>query len=189
MDVTSLLALALAAAVVFKGALGKEALRALYDECGAKVMALALRILRDRAEAEDVVQETFLELWRRAETYDAKRGTLPAWAVVVARSRAIDRLRVRLSGARMKEVQRREALFSEVHPPTDAGERRAKVLSALADLPREQREAVELAYFEGLTHSEIAARTGEPLGTTKTRVRLAMQKLQDRLAGLEEAAS
>ena len=188
MDFAALLAIAVLAAAALRR-VGGDALRALYEECGAKVMALAYRILRDRAEAEDVVQETFLELYRRADAYDERRGTRATWAVVIARSRAIDRLRARRSGLRLVEEQSQEPVPVHVEDPGDLGERRRRVQGALAELPAEQREAIELAYFEGLTHSEIAARTGQPLGTTKTRVRLAMQKLSARLAGLEEAAS
>jgi RNA polymerase sigma-70 factor, ECF subfamily len=180
----ALLAVAAGAASGF--ALGD--LRALYDACSGRVMAVALHLLRDRAEAEDVVQETFLELWRRAPTFDPSRGTREAFAVLIARSRALDRLRARGSALRAAEGV---ASDPPVPPPspvetTEARQRSVRVRSALAALSAPQREAVELAYFRGLTQAEIAARTGEPLGTVKTRLRLAMEKLAAQLA--EDAA-
>jgi len=183
MSTAAFLALVLLAAAALGAAGGARALRELYRGAGGKVMAVALRILRDRGDAEDVVQEVFLEMWRRAERYDARRASLETWAVVIARSRAIDRLRARGSATRAAEAHAREPA---PEPPTlEAGEalqERERVHRALATLPTEQREAIELACWEGLTHSEISARTGQPLGTVKTRLRLAMAKLQDRLS-------
>lgn len=160
-----------------------DALRALYDEHGARAMAIANRILRDPIEAEDVVQETFVELWRRASQFDAGRGGAIAWVVTIARSRAIDRLRA--SGTAGRAIAgvatAPEMLVSARMPsPNEEAERRrdeVRVAGALAALPPEQRETIELAYFEGLTQSEIAARTSSPLGTVKMRVKLAISKL------------
>jgi len=181
-----LLALAVLAAAAFGAAGGGDALRALYRSCGGKVMAVALRILRDRGEAEDVVQETFLELWRRGDAYDARRASPSTWAIVIARSRAIDRLRARTASARAAAAREEEPRPDPpALEPVEAREERERVLGALAELPPEQREAVELAYFEGLSHREIAGRTGQPLGTVKTRVRLAMEKLEARLVAQE----
>ncbi len=188
MTSTALLALALLAIAVWHAAGGDQALRELYRQCGTTVLAVALRMLRDRGEAEDVVQETFLELWRRAELYDARRATPATWAVVIARSRAIDRLRARSSARRALDAQRGEPPPAQpAVEPVEAREQRERVRAALAELPPEQRSAVELAFFEGLTHSEIAARLKQPLGTVKTRVRLAMEKLEARLGPAEHA--
>jgi len=157
-----------------------DALRALYDEHGGRAMAIAMRVLRSEPEAEDVVQETFLEIWRRAAQYDNQRGGAIAWVVTIARSRAIDRLRS--SGTASRAIEAASgALEPPLEPlPSDEAERRrdeARVAAALETLPAEQKQAIELAYFEGLSQSEIAVRTGSPLGTVKMRVKLAMKKL------------
>jgi RNA polymerase sigma-70 factor (ECF subfamily) len=182
MSSATLLALASLAAAILMIAGGAGALRDLYRVAGGRVLAVALRILRDRAEAEDVVQDTFLELWRRADRYDPRRASPETWAVVIARSRAIDRLRARGTAARAAEAQAREPEpEAPTLEPAEARQERESVRQALAELPAEQREALELACWEGLTHREISARTGQPLGTVKTRVRRAMARLQDRL--------
>jgi RNA polymerase sigma-70 factor (ECF subfamily) len=169
---------ALAAALGPEGAGDPAAaLRALYDACSGKVMAAALRLLGDRGEAEDVVQETFLELWRRAAEYDPARASAETWAVVIGRSRALDRLRARAAARRTAAGYAAEPARQEASPAVEAGQASARVRAALAGLPADQREAIELAYFEGLSQSEIAGRTRQPLGTVKTRVRLGMQKL------------
>jgi RNA polymerase sigma-70 factor (ECF subfamily) len=188
MNGAAVLTFLLAAAAALGAAAGAESLRALYRACGGKVMAVALRILGDRAEAEDVVQETFLELWRRSDRYDATRASPTTWAIVVARSRAVDRLRSRASAARAVEARQAEpAPEPPTLEPVEAREERERVRAALSSLPEEQREAVELAFFEGLTHREIAGRTGQPLGTVKSRVRSAMEKLQRSLLQAEAA--
>jgi RNA polymerase sigma-70 factor, ECF subfamily len=162
-------------------------LRALYDACAGRVMAVALHLLRDPAEAEDVVQETFLELWRRPAGYDPARGSREAYAVLIGRSRALDRLRARGSARRAAERASDDPVLPPAPPleVAEARQRRERVVRALDALPPAQREAVELAFFGGLSHTEIAARVGEPLGTVKTRLRLAMEKLAAHLA--EEA--
>jgi len=179
----ALLVLAMAVAA----GMGLGELRALYDACSGRVMAVALHLLRDRAEAEDVVQETFLELWRRAASFDASRGNRETFVVLVARSRSLDRLRARRSALRAAE---RSA--ADQPPPSPApaevaerSERGSRVRRALAALPEPQRVAIELAYFAGLSQTEIAARLGEPLGTVKTRLRLALEKLAAQLEGSE----
>jgi RNA polymerase sigma-70 factor (ECF subfamily) len=161
------------------------ALRALYDEQAPRAMAIALRILRSVEEAEDVVQETFLEVWRRSAQFDDGRGGALAWIVTIARSRAIDRLRSsRAAGRVLGGVVDNQDLMRPVLPsPADRIEERrdgARVATALAALPAAQRETIELSYFEGLSQSEISAKTGTPLGTVKMRVKLAI----DKLAGL-----
>jgi RNA polymerase sigma-70 factor, ECF subfamily len=157
-----------------------RALRTVYEEHASRAMAIAMRVLRDTHEAEDIVQETFLELWRRAPQYDCARGGAVAWVVTIARSRAIDRLRAAGTAARTLEGAGDVVAPASVPSPTDHAERRsdqARIADALAALPTEQRQTIELAYFAGLSQSEIAARTGSPLGTVKMRVKLAMGKL------------
>jgi RNA polymerase sigma-70 factor (ECF subfamily) len=158
------------------------ALRVLYDEQAPRALAVARRILRNLEEAEDVVQETFLELWRRAPQFDGRKGGAVSWVITIARSRAIDRLRA--AGTAGRAIEGAGAAV-ETHPtiplsPADHTERRStesRVADALAALPKEQRQAIELAYFDGLSQTEIAMKTGSPLGTVKMRVKLAIQKL------------
>jgi RNA polymerase sigma-70 factor (ECF subfamily) len=159
------------------------ALRSLYDQHAPRAITIAFRILRNREEAEDIVQETFLEVWRRAAQFDPGRGGAVAWVVTIARSRAIDRLRSRsIAGRTIASAAEEAEAMSPVAPPTPAleVERRRderRVAAALGALPPAQRRTIELAYFEGLSQSEIAAKTGCPLGTVKMRVKLAMAKL------------
>jgi RNA polymerase sigma-70 factor (ECF subfamily) len=167
------------------------ALRALYERCGGRALSVAYRVLGARSEAEDVVQETFVQVWRQAATYDASRGGAMAWITTIARSRALDRLRARSAAERAVVRSGDEPEVATGPAPAEAAEQREvreRVLAALATLPREQRSAIELAYYEGLSHSEIAARLGDPLGTVKTRVRLGLAKLAALLhdAGLGE---
>jgi RNA polymerase sigma-70 factor, ECF subfamily len=160
-----------------------QALRVLYDQHAPRALAIARRILQRQAEAEDVVQDTFIEVWRRAAQYDSDRGGAGGWIVTIARSRAIDR--VRASGTAGRALESANETHHGLAPaalasPAVATEGRrdeVRVVSALAELPAEQRETIELAYFEGLTHSEIAVRTGNPLGTVKMRVKLGIKKL------------
>lgn len=151
------------------------ALADLYDLAAGLVFGLVLRILRDRAEAEDVVQEVFVQVWRQAERFDPARGSLNAWLCTIARTRALDRLRRR--AARREEPEGSQPPAVEAPRPEDA----LAVRAALESLPAPQREALALAYFEGLTHTEIAARLGEPLGTVKTRIRAALLRLRGAL--------
>jgi len=160
----------------------KAALRTLYERWAGRVMAIGLRMLGERAEAEDLVQEVFIEVWRRAPQYDPARGTVSAWVTSMARSRALDRLRA--TGRRANKIQ---AVLAQPTPadfgvqsPLDSSvssEQQREVQAALATLPGEQRSSIELAYFEGLSCNEIAERTGQPLGTVKSRLRLALGKL------------
>ena len=162
------------------------AFAALYDATSGVVFGVALRILSDRSEAEEVATDVFLQVWREAARFDASRGSAISWLLLLTRSRAIDRLRSRKT-ARQAE---RSLELAESVPDAgcDPGERSwisqqgSLVRRSLADLPAEQRAALELAYFEGLTHPEIAERLQVPVGTAKTRIRLGMLKLRDALA-------
>lgn len=156
-----------------------QALRILYDRCAGLALGVALRILHNRSEAEDVVQETFLESWKRAETFDGRRGSATAFVLSIARSRALDRLRSRVTSDKALASLGREAEASVPLPIETAEHRqdRERIQAALLTLPPEQRQVLELAYFEGLTQREIADRLSDPLGTVKTRARLALEKL------------
>jgi RNA polymerase sigma-70 factor, ECF subfamily len=160
------------------------ALARLYDRYRLILFGLLLRILNSREEAEDVLQEVFLQIWRRAGDFDEARGQAFTWMVTLARSRAIDRLRVinarrRLAAAATDEISER---VSDSAVNAAESEQRQIVSVALAQIPDEQRRTLILAYFEGLTQSEIATRLGAPLGTVKTRMRSGMTKLRELLA-------
>lgn len=182
------------AALVARMAGGDEqALGALYDRWSPVVQSLVQYIVRDPAEAEDVVEETFWQAWRQAGRYQAARGGVSTWLLTIARSRALDRLRAlrRRRAELVPLADLADVVASEAPTPAAASElreRAAMVAGALRELPAEQRQALELAYFSGLSQSEIAERTGQPLGTIKTRMRLAMQKLRGRLAVLRGGA-
>jgi RNA polymerase sigma-70 factor, ECF subfamily len=147
-----------------------------FDRHAGLAYGLALRILRDPTEAEDVVQETFVQVWRQASRYDPGRGSPEAWVCTIARTRALDQLRRR--AARREEPAPAEQPASRGAVTEEA----LAVRKALDGLSGEQRRALELAYYEGLSQSEIARRLGEPLGTIKTRIRAAMMRLRETLA-------
>jgi RNA polymerase sigma-70 factor (ECF subfamily) len=153
----------------------KGALAEIYDRYAGLVNGLALRILRDVSEAEDVVQEVFLQAWRQADRYDPRRGAPEAWLCTMARTRALDRLRRR---AARREERGEAAPVPKLLP---RNEEALAVRKALDALSADQRAAVELAYYGGLTQSEIAQALGEPLGTIKTRIRTAMMRLREAL--------
>ncbi len=157
----------------------------LYDRYAGVAYALAVRILRDPGAAEDVVQEAFLNVWRGGATYDTARGTVRTWLLTVVHHRAIDRLRTMRAKTR-GDVAIDDLLFLQAKEDTwatvSAGLEGEQVRRAVATLPPEQRQVVEMAYFAGLTHVEIAERVGIPLGTVKGRMRLAMEKLRDALS-------
>ena len=166
----------------------EQAFAGLYDESSGLVHSVALRILGNAADAEEVTLEVYTHVWRSAGDFDAGRGSVCAWLAMLARSRAIDRFR---SGATRRTCERElPAAFAIVDPgilPDEAGsanERRRFIQAALGTLSAEQRQAIELAYFSGLSHSELAVKLGQPLGTVKTRIRLAMMKLRELLEPL-----
>lgn len=159
-----------------------DALAVLYDRYAPRVLGLTTRILGDADEAEDVLQEVFLQVWRAPRRFDPSRGALLTWLLVLARSRAIDRLRSLRRRGRDRHVDVAAAALpsgQNVERDAEASQEGAAVRRALADLPAEQRRALELAYFDGYTQTEIAELTGTPLGTVKTRLRQGMMKLRD----------
>ncbi len=168
----------------------EEAIAELYDRYGGVLYAVAYRVVGGPADAEDVVVEAFAQAWRDATRFEASRGSVAAWLIMIARSRALDLVRAR---GRRDRITASAAAREPENPPgmgawrpqpgeaLDHAERREQVGRAMAALSPPQREAIELAYFEGLSQSEIAERLREPLGTVKTRVRLGMQKLREAL--------
>jgi RNA polymerase sigma-70 factor (ECF subfamily) len=176
---------------LLKAIAGKDdkALAQLYDRYRVVLFGLLVRILRNREEAEDVLQEVFLQVWRRASDYDANRGRPFTWLVTLARSRAIDRLRSVASRERVVAASARDPVEETSDAIADAvrSEQRGIVTSALSQLPEEQQRPLVLAYFDGLTQSEIADRLGAPLGTVKTRMRTGMLKLREALGGKSQS--
>src|SRR5262245_55823976 len=166
----------------------REAVAELYDRHARPVFSLALRILQDSHDAEDVVQDVFTQAWTQAKRYDSSRGAVAAWLLNITRSRAIDRLRSRRSRPEdPREGADAVGVSDAAHSPDLqllSSEQTAKVRSALQALPLLQRVALELAYYEGLTHAEIAERLEQPLGTVKTRIRQAVIRLRESLVGI-----
>jgi RNA polymerase sigma-70 factor, ECF subfamily len=170
----------------------RDAFALFYDRHAGLVLGLARRILRNDAAADEVLQEVFWQVWQDAGQYDSRRGSPEAWLVMRARTRAIDRLR---------SMRRRERTFvapldeglarsdaAGAESPATLAEDRGLVHGALGQLPAAQRRVIELAFFEGLTQTEIAAHLGEPLGTVKTRARMGLERLREFLRGEEQAA-
>jgi RNA polymerase sigma-70 factor (ECF subfamily) len=160
----------------------------LYDRYSSTLYALLIRILANAEDAQEVLQEAFVKAWTSAKMFDALRGSEVAWLISIARSRGIDRLRARrIRLDREDEAGREISTVSGFVDRTNGAdkaiqsEQTVAVRGALAELPDAQRRALELAYFEGLSQSEIATRLSEPLGTVKTRMQLGMKKLRDRL--------
>jgi RNA polymerase sigma-70 factor (ECF subfamily) len=175
---------ALVAAIVRRQ---QEALERLYEKYQVVVYHLAFRILNSRESAEEVVYEVFWQIWREAERYDAQRGSVGAWLATLARSRAIDALRSRRGNlATGDDIAERPVRDPADDPEEGASlaQRAQLVRHALDSLPADQRAALELSFFGGLTHMEIAERLAEPLGTVKTRIRTAMLRLRERLRPL-----
>jgi len=175
--------------LVARAAAGDErAIGQLYDRYGAVLYAVAYRISRQRADAEEVVLEAFAQAWREAPRFEAGRGSVAGWLTTIARSRALDLVRARSRRDRITATAAADRpgvspAMGDFRPDPggalDNDERQRQVRQALDTLSAPQRQAIELAYFEGLSQSEIAERLQEPLGTVKTRVRLGMQKLRD----------
>lgn len=157
----------------------KGALVRLYDEYSGLVYGVALRVLRNVEAAEDVVQEVFLQLWRNPKAFDERRGRLGAWLAVITRHRAVDSLRKLRFELGSNEVQMSERAGAE--PPVDCSADADKAKKLMAQLPVEQKQVLELAFLDGMTHVEIAARIGEPLGTVKSRIRLGLLFLRKEL--------
>lgn len=150
-----------------------------FDRYAGLVYSVALRVLSDSGQAEDVMQEIFFQLWRNPDRFSSLRGSLGTWLVVVARNRAIDQLRQRRPSEPVDEV----ALASPTNLASEA-ERNTmmqRVRGILKEMPEDNRRSLEMAFFDGLTHSEIAEKTGQPLGTIKTRIRTALISLRKRL--------
>ena len=170
-----------------------DALRVLFDRHAPMVHGLGLRILREAGEAEDLVQDVFLHLWRRAELFDGERGQFTGWLVSLTRNRAIDRLRARRTRERKGDEFEQASVGAPTPPAAPpeetayASELRVAVTKALALLPEPQRVALELAYFGGLSQSEIAERLAAPLGTVKARIRQGMIRMRDLLGEFADA--
>jgi RNA polymerase sigma-70 factor, ECF subfamily len=154
----------------------QNAMAALYDRYSSVVYSVALRVLGDTGAAEDVQQDVFMQLWRNPGAFDASRGNLGAWLAVISRNRAIDALRKRRPETDFEEVVL--AVVPDMAGDADRMRIAGKVRELLAAMPSAQRSALEMAYYEGLTHTEIAAKTGEPLGTIKTRIRAGLTALR-----------
>jgi len=158
----------------------------LFDRHGPLVLGVLTRMLGDRASAEEILQETFLQVWQQARRFSPQLARPRSWILMLARSRALDRLRSQAARSRREDVVYREASSQAADPvgtaALEAEERGRTVRAALATLPDEQRQAVELAFFGGLTHSQIAERLQTPLGTVKSRILLGMAKLRQSLA-------
>lgn len=161
-----------------------EALEQFYDQTSTPLFSVALRILGDPAEAEEVIQDVFVQIWEKAGTFEAALGSAFHWALSITRHRAIDRARARQRRARLAEDFHQSGLAD---PPDRApaaalqSDDVSLIRTALQSLPSDQRQAIELAFFGGKTHSEIAAELGEPVGTIKARIRRGMLKMRDSL--------
>lgn len=167
----------------------RDAFAKLYDRFSGPLYGTALRILRDTAEAQDVVHDAFLTLWEKAKTFDAARGSAFSWAITLVRNRAIDRLRTRRRRADLlADSAPGDLAFGGDHAPVSAleaatrGEEARAVRAAVAALPPDQQHALELAFFAGLTQEQIAEKLRQPLGTVKARIRRGLLKLRDSLA-------
>ena len=161
-----------------------QALADLYDRYGRLAYALILRIVKDTGIAEDLVQETFLRVWNRVQGFDAKKGSIGAWLMTVARNRAIDYLRSaagRVRNAVEFEETDHPALYSNMEGDIVLADNARRVKAAMDKLSPNQRQVIELAYFEGLSQTEMAERMGQPLGTVKTWARTALRNLRDEL--------
>ena len=164
----------------------RQALAELYDQMAAVLFSTSVRILGDAHEAQEVIQDVFMQIWNKAHTFDAGLGSPFHWALGITRNRSIDRLRSRQRRARLMDELESASADNPVAETGQAGawlgeEEIAGIRSAVQELPREQRQAIEMAFFGGLSHSEIAETLSEPLGTVKARIRRGMSKLRDSL--------
>lgn len=170
----------------------QAALAALYDSTNRLAYGLILRVLGDASTAEEVLLDVYTQIWRQASNYDTGRGSPLAWLMTIARTRAIDRLRSGWQDRQRKEpldvLNDKETNAASPEEATAASERQKFVRSALGSLSPEQREVIELAYYGGLSHSEIAVKLNQPLGTVKTRTRLGMMKLREALSPMLSSA-
>ncbi len=162
-----------------------QALAELYDRYGRVVYSLILRVVRDAGTAEDLVQETFLRVWNRVQGFDAEKGSIAPWLLAVARNRAIDYIRSASGRGERNSVEFAEtdhpALYTDMEKDILNSDKTRRVKAALEKLSSNQRQVIELAYFEGLSQTEMAERMGQPLGTVKTWVRTALKNLRDEL--------
>ena len=149
---------------------------AFYSRHAKRVYSVALRVLREPSSAEDVLQEVFVQIWRNPQTFSSGRGDLGSWLGVVAKNRAIDTMRRKKATSPLEEVSLRSR--QDVAADVENGLTLERLKQLFTSLPSQQQEALELAFFQGLTHSEIAKRTGDPLGTVKTRIRVGLQTLR-----------
>ncbi len=158
----------------------QAAMAAIFDRYSSMVYSVALRVLHDPGEAEDVMQEIFIQVWKNPSAFISGKGSLGAWLLVVTRNRAIDGIRRRKPSDSVDDV----VLVSSTNLASEAERNTlmAKVRQVITSLPPEQRRSLEMAYFDGMTHTEIAAKTGDPLGTVKTRIRLALSSLRKAMA-------
>lgn len=154
----------------------QDAMAQLYDRYSSVVYAVALRVLADAAAAEDILQEIFMQLWRNPGAFDASRGNLAPWLAVISRNRAVDVLRKRRP--QMEITENLISVEPDFASDADRGRTAEKVRAVLKSMPAPQRSALEMAYFEGFSHSEIAEKTKEPLGTIKTRIRTGLMLLR-----------
>lgn len=165
----------------------ERALTVLYDRHSASILGFIMRVVPDQGDAESVLLATFTQAWRNASRYSPDRGPVVAWLVMIARSRALDFARaagrrariipISMDDAPLRSLAARDAGSDPVET-VEANERRDRIARALAELPDAQRTAIQLAFYEGLSHADVAAKLGEPLGTIKTRIRLGMTKLR-----------
>jgi RNA polymerase sigma-70 factor, ECF subfamily len=162
----------------------RNALGQVYDRHAPVALAVALRIVADREQAEDLVHDAFVTVWQKIDGFDPARGSLRSWIVTIVRNRAIDRLRANRPSIEIGEADDRSLLQTGPNPTWDDALARlggSQLRAAVAELPTEQREAIELAYFGGHTYREIATLTGVPLGTATSRLRLALARLRELL--------
>ncbi len=167
---------------------GEAAFSALYQRLAPSLFSMVVAIVRNQKDAEDVLQEAFVQMWKRAASYDPERGNVFTWSVMIARNRAIDRVRALQRRCRLGEAAARESETSLPDPPKAADQlhserdERARVRAALSQISDAQRVAIDLAFFSGLTQSEISAKLGTPLGTVKARIRRGLLALREELA-------